>query len=141
MLRKLLLVLAFGFAVLLTAGVFIVIMHRAPRSVVAEWKRPDSIDYQSFGPYYLSVLRDGPDWSGFPLHVSRNYSLYVGRESGTPTYGHVVKHSFHPGADHYHDEETHIKASRVEWTAEGVTFHERSGHRVFIPKSMFVGGR
>jgi hypothetical protein len=139
--RKFLRVLAFFGAVFGAAFCVVVLLHRAPRSPVAEWKQPNSIDYRSFDPYFLSVLRDDLDWSGFPLNVSRNYSIYVGRESGTPTYGHVVKFSFHPGTESNHDEEAHIKRSSVDWTEEGVTFQELSGHRLFIPKAMFIGGR
>lgn len=139
--RKFLRGLAFGGAVLVATFSIIVLLHRAPRSPVAEWKLPNSIDYHSYGPYFLSVLRDDLDWSGFPFNVSRNYSIYVGRESGTPTYGHVVKFSFHPGTESNYDEESHIKRSSVNWTEDGVTFHELSGHRLFIPKAMFIGGR
>jgi hypothetical protein len=139
--RKFLRILAFGGAVIVATLFLIVLMHRASRSPVAEWKQPGSIEYHSFGPYFLSVLRDDLDWSGFPLTVSRNYSIYVGRDSGTPTYGHVVKFSFHPGTESNFDEESHIKRSSVDWTEEGVTFQEFSGHRLFIPKAMFTGGR
>jgi hypothetical protein len=134
--RKFLRVLAFGCAVLVTALLLLVLMHRKSRTLVAEWEQPSSIDYHSFGPYYLSVQRDDLNWASFP--ISRNYSIYVGRESGTPNYGHWVKYSFHPGNG---DEVAHIKGSSVAWKEDGVTLQELSGHRLFIPKAMFVGGR
>ena len=46
--------------------------------------------------------------------------------------------SFDPGAD---DVDVHIRQSTVEWTAECVAFAEATGHRLFIPKKMFFGGR
>jgi len=35
----------------------------------------------------------------------------------------------------------HIRKSSVEWTEDGLTFKEITGHRLFIPKQMFIGGR
>jgi hypothetical protein len=81
--RKLLQAALFGAAVLATSAILIICLHEAPRTPVAVWKQPSTSDYKSFGPYYLSVIRDDIDWSGFPLYTSRNYSIYVGRDSGT----------------------------------------------------------
>jgi hypothetical protein len=61
--------------------------------------------------------------------------------TAAPTYGHSVKYSFHPSSELFNDEEAHIKLSKVEWTEECVTFLEASGHKLFIPRVMFVGGR
>jgi len=66
------------------------------------------------------------------------YEIFVGRGTSAPAYGHSVRYSFHPG---YTNREVHIRSSKVEWSPDGVTFIEGSGHRLFIPKPMFVGGR
>src|SRR5262249_16696357 len=39
------------------------------------------------------------------------------------------------------DPQEHLKNSKVEWSETGVTFKEASGHILFIPKEMFIGGR
>lgn len=113
-------------------------MNRYEMKVVCEWKQPDTIDYTSFGPYYLSVVSADIDWHGFPIHTERNYFIYVGRESGKPTYGHMIKFSFHPTGPNTED---FIKQSVVEWNDSGVIFTPQSGHQLFIPKDMFIGGR
>ena len=105
---KFLRVLVFLGAVLVATFSVIVLLDRAPRSPVAEWKQPSGVDYHASGPYFLSVLRDDLDWSGFPFYVSRNHSIYVGRESGTPNYGHVVKFSFHPDTESNYDVELSV---------------------------------
>lgn len=113
-------------------------LHRAPLAVVAQWKQPTTIHYDSFDPYYLSVVEADIDWRGFPFQTERNYLIYVGRDSGTPQYGHFVKFSFHPESDAIED---HIRRSTVEWTDDGVIFAAASGHRLLIPRKMFLGGR
>lgn len=67
----------------------------------------------------------------------RHYYIWIGRESGQPSYGHEVEFSFHPSEEF----ETYIKKSNIEWSDAGVTFKEASGHILFIPKEMFTGGR
>jgi hypothetical protein len=106
---------------------------------MGQWKQPDSIDYKSFGPYFLSVIERDVSWTSFPLNWERHYEIYVGNENGASGgYGHFIEFSFHPGLD---DVETHVKKSNIEWTEAGVSFKEASGHVLFIPKEMFIGGR
>jgi hypothetical protein len=113
-------------------------LHRTTNRVIAEWKQDASVQYKSNDPYYLSVVEGNVDWSFFLLGWERHYFIFVGRESGSPAYGHYIEFSFHPG---YEDLESHIKRSAVEWSEGGVTFNEASGHVLFIPKQMFIGGR
>ena len=105
--------------------------------MIATWEKPGEVQYDG-ATYYLSVVEGDIDWRGFPLYWTRRYYIYVGRESGPPTYGHVLDYSFHPVGDEI---EVHIRQSVVEWSDECVTFREASGHVVFIPAEMFVGGR
>jgi hypothetical protein len=115
------------------------ILHRSTNRVIAEWKQTSSVNYKSYDPYYLSVVEGKVEWSFFLPGWERHYYLYVGRSSGEPDYGHFVEFSFHPsGVD---DLETHVRKSNIEWSETGVTFKESSGHTLFIPKEMFIGGR
>lgn len=139
--KRLLVLLAWLLSVLIVSGLVTVfslyLLTRPSLRVVQTWKQPDDIRYDE-GVYYLSVVAGDLDWRGFPFHVSRRYFVYVGRESGKPTYGHMVDFSFHAGV---YDVEEHIRRSSVEWSNEGVTLQTVSGHRLFIPARMFVGGR
>ena len=125
-------------AVFVSALLVVFLLHRPSNRVIAQWQQSGTINYQSFDPYFLSVVERDKDYSSFPFHVERNYFIYVGRGSGQPSYGHVIKFSFHPSDQSI---EEHIKKSVVEWSKEGVTFKELSGHVLFIPKKMFIGGR
>ncbi len=129
------------FLVLTSLGLALVLnfaLHRTSNRVIAEWKQVAPVQYKSGDPYYLSVVEGNIDWSFFLPGWERHYFIFVGRESGSPGYGHYVEFSFHPG---YEDLESHIKRSTVEWSDGGVTFNEPSGHVLFIPKQMFIGGR
>lgn len=130
------LVLVFVCSLLLTS-VSLMMLVRPSHRVLATWPVPASANV-SYGGVYLSVVEAEIDWSHFPFTSSRNYYIYTGRDSGTPTYGHVVEFSFHEFPDSI---ENHVKKSTVTWTEEGVTFAPPSGHRLFIPKEMFLGGR
>ncbi len=123
---------------LLLALVFTFLLHLRSNRIICEWKQADSVNYRSFDPYFLSVVEGDVNWSSFPLTWERHYEIYVGRETGKPSYGHFIEFSFHPGFD---DIDAHIKKSTVEWSDKGVTFNEASGHTLFIPKDMFIGGR
>ncbi len=118
----------------------ILYITRPTDKVIQTWKQPDNIKYDSFSSYYLSVVEGGMDISRFPFTAQRKYYIYVGRDSGKPTYGHVIDYSFHPDTSDIYNVAEHIKKSSVFWSAEGVTFEEASGHTVFIPDSM-LGGR
>ena len=115
-------------------------LHRTSNRVIAEWQQVASVQYDSAGPYYLSVKEGDVDWSFFLLGWERRYFIFVGRGSGSSGYGHYVDFSFYPRPDDQ-DLESHIKRSNVEWSEAGVTFTPPSGHVLFIPKRMFIGGR
>jgi len=120
------------------ALVFTHFLHRPSNRIIGQWKQSDSINYKSFDPYFLSVVERDVNWTYFPLNWERHYKIYVGKENGIPAYGHFIEFSFHPGDD---DIDSHVKKSTVEWTEAGAIFKEASGHVLFIPKGMFIGGR
>jgi len=121
-------VLALGFFIWLSGG---------SNRVIHQWSQPTSVDYESYDPYSLSVLEGSLDWR-FPLELPRRYVIFVGRGNDAPAYGHFCDFTFHPGGQ---DMESHIRASTVEWSPEGVTFQEHEGKRLYIPKRFFIGGR
>lgn len=108
--------------------------------VIKTQKQPDNVEYKYIGPFYLSVIEDDIYIGRLPFSTERRYYIYVGRDSGTPIHGHVVNYSFHPDTSDLYDIEAHTKKSNVVWNAEGVTFEEASGHKLFIPQNM-LGGR
>jgi hypothetical protein len=136
--KRTLKILAVIFFSTILALVFTHFLHRPSNKILAQWKQSDVVNYRSHDPYFVSVLERDINWTYFPLNWERHYQLYVGRESEAPAYGHFIEFSFHPGFD---DLGTHLKKSTVEWSEAGVTFKEASGHKLFIPKMMFIGGR
>jgi len=123
---------------LLLALVFTHFLHRPSNKIIAQWKQSDLMNYKSFDPYFLTVLERDVNWTSFPLNWERHYEIYVGSDNGIPGYGHFIEFSFHPG---YEGLDSHMKKSTVDWSDAGVTFKEASGHVLFIPKGMFIGGR
>lgn len=117
--------------------VILVAIHRPSLKVVQQWKQPASVTYDHMGPYYLSVVEDDLNWRGFPLSVEQNYFIYVGHNAGTPDHGHMIRYSFHPSADL----KKFLAAAQTQWTDQGVELQLPSGHRAFVPKAMFTGGR
>ena len=120
------------------ALIFTHFLHRPSNVTLAQWKQSDVVNYKSYDPYFFSVVERDVNWTYFPLNWERHYLIYVGRENEMPAYGHFIEFSFHPGFDGL---DTHLKKSTVEWSDAGVTFKEASGHILFIPKEMFIGGR
>ncbi len=107
-------------------------LTRQPDRVLAQWSQPNTIQYGSFDPYSLSIIEMNTDSWG------HTYQIFVGRGTHAPAYGHYVQFPFHPYSDGL---ETYIRNCKVEWAADGVTLISESGHRLFIPKAMFIGGR
>lgn len=98
--------------------------------------QPETMTYDD-GGYCISVIEREMDLSGWPLYVDNHYALVVTRGSQTD-YGHMVDYSF---TNNDSDISAYINQSQSEWSPEGVTFVEQDGHRLFIPASVFIGGR
>lgn len=106
-------------------------MTRPADRVIQTWRQPD-------GAYCLSVVEGDTDWRGMLFGNTRQrYSLYVGRNCGQPGYGHFI--DFTPMG--YLDTEDLFKRSTVNWQADGVMFSFPVGHKLFIPKDAYEGGR
>ena len=136
--KKILKTCLFAIASFIFVFIILYALHRPSLIVVAEWQQPANITYDNQGPYYLSVVETDINWRGFPIYVKRNHIIYAGRESGTPSHGHVIEYSFHAFPDNLKD---FLKKATVDWTPDGVTLVLPSGHRLFVPKNMFMGGR
>ena len=109
---------------------------RPTQRVLKTWECPAAVPYCP--GLYLSVLEGAPNLDGFPLHIGRRYAIYVGRESGQPSYGHRLDYRFNAEVV---DIETHLAQTVVRWTPEGVSLTEPSGHALFIPKTAFLNAR
>jgi hypothetical protein len=91
------------------------------------------VDYGSFDPYTLTVYETSPllsPWSRYEVWVCK---------SADRTYGHATDYGLHISSGRTRVQ--HIEACTADWTPEGVTLTEPTGHRLFIPKSAFIGGR
>jgi hypothetical protein len=135
--RVLLGILAIILVVLLTLW----FAHRQSLRIVAQWKQPSGLSYGVNSPYFLSVYETDLDWRGFPLYMVRHYAIYAGLDEGEPTYGHTIDFTFYPDHQEGMDVLPAIKKTKVVWSENGVTLKMVSGHQVFIPKDMFIGGR
>lgn len=104
----------------------LVAASRSSGKVLFQSTQAPSVHYGSWDPYELRVL-EGP--ARFGLFYSQPTAVIWVTKAGDPFYGHSI------GTDLPSD------VSDAVWTADGVDLRFASGHRLFIPKSAFVGGR
>lgn len=119
------------------SSLFFIWLERPSLKVMKSWKQSETVNYNSFDPYYFNVVEDNFDFGHVPFTISRNYFIYVGMESNEVTYGHIKNYSF----EYNNDINQYLKECSVVWSPKGVTFSEPSGHVFFIPKDSFTGGR
>lgn len=112
-------------------------LQRPSFKVIKSWEQPDSINYNSFDPYFFNVVQDNVDLGHLPFSAPRNYFIYIGKESNEITYGHIKNYSFEYNQNIFE----YLNRCTVRWNEDGVLFQEPSGHRLFIPKNSFIGGR
>lgn len=96
--------------------------------VIMESSQGDYIKYNSSDPYKLSIIKQNQ-----PLGSS--YIVMVSRKDDN-SYGHVFNY-LDPSP--MGDED--IKKTRVIWNAEGIEMTFPMGHKLYIPKERFIGGR
>lgn len=111
-------------------------LTREARREIAHYPSPD-------GSYHLLLMQGERDWRGFPFSIGWRYFFYAGHESHDPTYGHHLDFELHPALAGYFDDDLAAYARRavVTWSDAGVSFDEPSGHRLFVPKAAYAGGR
>lgn len=93
--------------------------------------QPQSVQYADGATYCLTVLERDVDWRWLPFTFTRHLDLFVAR-GPEATYGHVVD---------YGPRLADLDRAVVEWSPDGVTFTESSGHRLFIPAEAFLASR
>ncbi len=123
-------------ALALCSALTLYLATRPTQRVLKTWACPAAVPYCP--GLYLTVLEGAPNFDGFPWHIGQRHAIYVGRESGQPSYGHHLDYSFNAEVLGI---EAHLAQTRVHWSPEGVTLTEPSGHALFIPKSAFLQGR
>ncbi|MEO8512996.1 MAG: hypothetical protein ABI543_05525 [Ignavibacteria bacterium] len=96
--------------------------------VIMESSQGDYIKYNSYDPYLLSIIKQRQ-----PL--SSNYIIMISRK-GDKSYGHVINYlDPTPGSDE------EIKKTRIIWNNDGIEMTFPMGHKLYIPKERFIGGR
>lgn len=129
--------MALGIMLTLFAGGIFVHDVRPTDRVLWQDCQPDDLTYDGAGPYCLSVVEGGLNWQFLPLARVRHHFVFVGR--GTiVSYGHYTDYSIHHGVELMAD---YVQTLTTEWTPEGVTLVETTGHRLFMPADAFTGGR
>ena len=96
--------------------------------VIMESSQGDYIKYNSNDPYTLSIIKQSQ-----PLG-SRYIVLISGKSD--KSYGHVINY-----LDTSTDSDENIKRTRVIWNNEGIEMTFPMGHKLYIPKERFIGGR
>jgi hypothetical protein len=97
-------------------------------SVVMESVQGDYIKYGSFDPYCLLIVKQYRT-------LGSSYIILVSRKDDKE-YGHVL--NFIDPAPLSEDE---IEKTRVIWAAEGIELTFTTGHKLYIPRESFIGGR
>jgi len=88
----------------------------------------DYIKYNSYDPYCLSVIKQ-------VRPLGNVYIVMISRKDDE-NYGHVINY-----IDPDPVSEEDIKKMRVIWSGEGIELTFSSGHKLYVPKERFIGGR
>jgi len=97
-------------------------------TVIMESCQGDYIKYNSYDPYCFSVIKQSQ-----PL--SSSYIIMISRKRDKE-YGHVISY-----IDPTPVSEDEIQKTRVIWSNEGIEVTFPLGHKLYIPKERFTGGR
>lgn len=100
--------------------------------VLYESRQPADIKYGSFDPYVLRIVEGPIQWNMFGWHRS---SLIKVTRSPDSSYGHFIN------IDLDISYSTDGSEAATVWSPDGVQVSYPSGHRLFIPKRAFIGGR
>ena len=121
--------MAIGFVVCL-------ILNEDAGGHVKSWAQPSGVKYDENDPYRADLCEGARIWRPFD-HRKQEHRLWVGPNGNPPCegYGHKVLWRF---AD---DGKNYLAKVDLTWTAEGVEMFEPDGHRVFVPRKAFIGGR
>ncbi|MBN9122033.1 MAG: hypothetical protein J0I06_23310 [Planctomycetes bacterium] len=119
-----------------TAVVFAFVLTRPVNAVCARRDQSNNVNYQSYDPYVLYVRDRSEWWNVFDRNRRCEIGVVAARH-GEFLYGHWVTYDF----QNHTNEPDYFARCAVTWATDGVTVTEPTGHRLFIPKNAFVGGR
>lgn len=96
--------------------------------IIMESVQGEYIKYNSYDPYALRVIKK-------TRPLSSDYIILVSRKDDKE-YGHVLSYI---DPDPSGDED--IKRTKVIWNNDGIEITFPMGHKLYIPKERFIGGR
>jgi len=106
------------------------------------WVQPKDIHYGSDNITYRLSVVETTRVLGVFLANNRHHKIFISKQSVKPEldmmYGHYKEYGFIGDAE---DVKKNLSRCRVEWGNDGVWFIEPNGHKLFFPKSSFIGGR
>ncbi len=86
------------------------------------------VKYNSYDPYCLTVIKQ-------VRPLGNSYIILISRK-GDENYGHVINY-----LDPFPLNDDEINTLRVIWSNDGIELTYASGHKLYIPKESFIGGR
>ena len=108
--------------------------------VLKYWVQPNTVKYGEL-KYRLLVVETTRAIGLFTTR-ERHYEVFISKQSVKPEldmmYGHHKEYGF--GGDNEEVKKL-LNQCQVRWEKEGVWFIEPDGHKLFFPKSTFMGGR
>ncbi len=108
----------------------------------ARWEQPNNINYESHDPYMLLVVDRSSWWNESNRHrhcrigVVSHVQLTPDTQASS-SYGHWIEYEF----QNYTSDPNYLTRCTIVWESEGVTITEPTGHKLFVPKKAFIGGR
>ncbi len=89
--------------------------------------QPSNIDYQSYGPYCLYIVKENQV-------LSSNLVLKIAKQDDP-------KGVYHSMNFPYSVTEVNSTNLSVNWSESGVSIQDQSGFKMDVPKAKFIGGR
>ena len=121
-----------------TTGLFTVLLFQIPIQVPEHhWRQPNTVSYGSNEPYSVHIVDVSSFWDIAERHQNCSVRVIADLHGGPSGYGHYTVYRFH----NYSSSEDYFDRCSIEWTPDGVAILEPTGHKLFIPKSSFIGGR
>jgi hypothetical protein len=119
--------MALGAVVGITLTVSLFIVAVWPQStLVHRENQPPTVRYKDGQAHHLGLYRERT------LLFGESYRLVIGSDPSL-SYGHRVDISATGAAS--------LGVQATEWTAAGVRVRFTTGHEMFVPATMFIGGR
>jgi hypothetical protein len=91
-------------------------------------QQPKELNYNTYDPYSLRIIKQ-------KRTLGSEYIIMVSKYV-EPGYGHVLNYP-----EPYVISEDELKKVIVKWSSTGIELQLTMGHKLFIPKNAFIGGR